>query len=210
VPAPVGDQRVVDHPVFWSLRQQDDRVDEEQALGFLGCVLVFPQVGPHLIQGLDAGGHVEVRQADVLAGDDPQALPAVLGVAGQVHVGRPVERVVDAVRIPQAWGRPRTRPLRLAGDKGYDVPWFRDWLRRRHITPIIAEKHKPHGRKPGRPLVLDTDAYRRRNVIERSISWLKHARRIATRFEKLALNFLAMLKLAMIQRYLRNYLRDTT
>lgn len=58
--------------------------------------------------------------------------------------------------------------------------------------------------------MLDTDTYHRRNVIERSISWLKQARRIATRYEKLALNFLAMLKLAMIQRYLRIHLRDTT
>jgi transposase len=80
----------------------------------------------------------------------------------------------------------------------------------RRFTAVIPEKYKPHGRKPGRPLVLDAETYRRRNVIERSISWLKQARRIATRYEKLAVNFLAMLKLAMIQRYLRNYLRDTT
>ena len=129
---------------------------------------------------------------------------------GQTHEVAGFEPVVDAVRIPQPCGRPRSRPFRLAGDKGYDVPWVRQWLRRRHIAPIIPEKHKPHGRKPGRPLVFDADTYRRRNVIERSISWLKHARRIATRYEKLALNFLAMLKLAMIQRYLRIYLRDTT
>ncbi len=68
----------------------------------------------------------------------------------------------------------------MAADKGYDVPRIRDWLRRRRITAIIPEKHKPHGRKPGRPLVFDADIYRRRNVIERSISWLKHARRIAS------------------------------
>jgi len=98
----------------------------------------------------------------------------------------------------------------MAGDKGYDVPRLRSWLRRRHITAIIPEKHKPHGRKPGRPLVLDTETYHRRNVIERAISWLKHARRIATRYEKLALSFIAMLKLGMIQRYLRIHLRDTT
>ena len=35
-------------------------------------------------------------------------------------------------------------------------------------------------------------------MVERCIGWLKHARRIATRFEKTAVNFLAMLKLAMI------------
>ena len=75
---------------------------------------------------------------------------------------------------------------------------------------MIPEKKKPHGRKRGRPPVFDSELYRKRNVIERCIGWLKQARRIATRFEKLALNFLAMLKLAMIQRYLRIYLRDRT
>jgi len=75
---------------------------------------------------------------------------------------------------------------------------------------VIPEKSKPHGRKPGRPPVFDRAAYRRRNVVERCVGWLKQARRVATRFEKLAVNFLAMLKLAMIQRYFRIYLRDTT
>ena len=129
---------------------------------------------------------------------------------GQAHEVAGFEPVLDAVRIVQPFGRPRSRPLRMAADKGYDVPWVRDWFRSRRITAIIPEKHKPHGRKPGRPPVFDADTYRRRNVIERSISWLKHARRIATRYEKLAVNFLAMLKLAMIQRYLRTYIRDTT
>ncbi|RMG36878.1 MAG: hypothetical protein D6725_09860 [Planctomycetota bacterium] len=101
------------------------------------------------------------------------------------------------------------RPFRLAGDKAYDVPWIRRWLRRHHITAVIPEKRKPHGRKPGRPPRLDRDAYRRRNVIERSIGWLKQARRIATRSEKLAVNFLAMLKLAIIQRYFRTHFRDS-
>lgn len=129
---------------------------------------------------------------------------------GQTHEVAGFESAVNAVRIVQRFGRPRSRPLRLAGDKGYDVPWVRDWLRRRRITAIIPEKHKPHGRKPGRPPQFDADTYRQRNVIERSISWLKQSRRIATRFEKLAVNFVAMIKLAMIQRCLRTYLRDTT
>ena len=77
--------------------------------------------------------------------------------------------------------------------------------------------HHEHSRKTqtawlqtSRPPVLDTETHRRRNVIERSISWLKPARRVDTRYEKVAVNFLAMLKLAMLQRYLRNHLRDTT
>lgn len=142
---------------------------------------------------------------------DGEGTPLAVHVtAGQAHESSGFEEVVDAVRVPQRRGRPRSRPQRIAGDKGYDIPWIRRWLRQRRIQAVIPEKRKPHGRKPGRPPVLDREAYRRRNVIERCVGWLKHARRIATRFEKLALNFLAMLKLAMIQRYFRIHLRDTT
>jgi transposase len=130
--------------------------------------------------------------------------------AGQVHEAAAFENAVDAVRIVQPIGRPRTRPLRLGGDKGYDIPHIRHWLRQRNIEPIIPEKHKPFGRKPGRPPAFDADAYKRRNVVERCVGWLKQARRIATRYEKTAVNFLAMLKLAMIQRYFKMHFRDTT
>jgi transposase len=44
---------------------------------------------------------------------------------------------------------------------------------------------------------------RRRNVIERCVGWLKEARAVATRYEKLAVHYLGILKLAMIRRYLR-------
>ncbi len=117
---------------------------------------------------------------------------------------------MNAVRIPQPIGRPRTRPYRLAGDKGYDIPRVRSWLRAHGIKAVIPEKAKPYGRKPGRPPKLDRESYQRRNVVERCIGWLKRARRIAIRYEKTAVNFLAMLKLAVIQRYFRIYLRDTT
>jgi transposase len=63
----------------------------------------------------------------------------------------------------------------------------------------------------GRPLNFDKETYRRRSVIERCIGWLKESRRIGTRFEKLAVNFLAMIKLAIIRRYFRVLdLSDTT
>lgn len=44
----------------------------------------------------------------------------------------------------------------------------------------------------------DEDAYRERSVIERTINRLKRYRRIATRYEKLASSYLAMLTIAMI------------
>jgi transposase len=50
---------------------------------------------------------------------------------------------------------------------------------------------------------FDREAYRRRSVIECCIGWLKECRRVLTRFEKLAVNYLAVLKLAFLQRFLR-------
>ena len=57
--------------------------------------------------------------------------------------------------------------------------------------------------------VFDKATYRRRNVVERCIGWLKDRRRLATRFEKLAENFLAMVKLAMLEQLLKALLPDT-
>ncbi len=142
---------------------------------------------------------------------DGKGTPLAVHVTpGQTHEANGFEPAVNAVRIKQPIGRPRTRPWRLAGDRAYDIPRIRHWLRAHGIAAVIPEKTKPHGRRPGRPPELEQEAYRRRNVVERCIGWLKHARRIATRYEKTAVNFLAMLKLAMIQRYFRIYLRDTT
>jgi transposase len=50
---------------------------------------------------------------------------------------------------------------------------------------------------------FDKETYKRRSIVEKCIGWMKECRRIGTRFEKLAINFLAMVKLAMIKRSLR-------
>jgi len=97
----------------------------------------------------------------------------------------------------------RTRPGRLAGDKGYSYPAIRRWLRRHGIRAVIPQRSDQLAQHRGRPLEFDKDLYKRRSVIECCIGWLKECRRIGTRFEKLALHFLAMIKLAIIRRYLR-------
>jgi transposase len=113
---------------------------------------------------------------------------------------------MNAVRI----GR-RRRPSRVAGDKGYSFPRIRRWLRQHTIGAVIPQRSDQLRQHRGRPLRLDKDAYRRRSVIECCMGWLKECRRIGTRFEKLALNFLAMIKLAIIRRCLRILdLSDTT
>ena len=54
----------------------------------------------------------------------------------------------------------------------------------------------------GRDGPLDRESYRRRHIIERTIGWLKEFRRVATRYEKLALHYLGMITIGMILQYL--------
>jgi transposase len=97
-----------------------------------------------------------------------------------------------AVKRPGV-GRPRLRPARLAGDKGYSSRTVRRYLRHRGIVPVIPRRSN----EPPDPC-FDHEAYRERNQVERLIGRLKQHRRIATRYEKLALVYLAMLTLAGI------------
>jgi len=110
---------------------------------------------------------------------------------------------MNIVKIRQPAGRPRTRPDSLAGDKGYSYPRIRAWLRRHAIKAVIPQRSDQIEHHRGRPLSFDKELYRMRAAVEHCVGWLKECRRIGTRFDKLALNFLAMLKLAIIQRYLR-------
>lgn len=123
--------------------------------------------------------------------------------AGQAHESKFFEETMNAVRIRRSNGRTKQRPACVAGDKAYSVRRIRQWLRARSIGAVIPQRTDQRRLHRGRPLKFDRKAYRRRNVIERCVGWLKECRRIVTRFEKLALNFLGMVKLAFIQRYLR-------
>ncbi len=91
----------------------------------------------------------------------------------------------------------------MAGDKGYSLYWIRTWLRRRRIRPVIAQKSDQVGRRDGNRGRFAKRTYRRRNVVERCVGWLKNCRRVATRYEKLAVSYLAMLKVAIAGRILK-------
>ena len=88
-------------------------------------------------------------------------------------------------------GRPRVRPDRVAGDKGYSSATIRRYLKGRRIDAVIPTK-ADEAPDPA----FDRAAYRERNVIERLINRLKQWRRIATRYEKRAANYLAMVTIA--------------
>jgi transposase len=82
---------------------------------------------------------------------------------------------------PTAW---------LIADKGYDADHLRSLLQRRGTIAVIPNKSN---RK--RLFPFDAERYRWRNVIERTNCRIKDFRAIATRYDKLARNFLAGLSL---------------
>ncbi len=126
--------------------------------------------------------------------------------AGQVHESTQFEKVMAAARVGRR-GR-RRKPRRIVGDRGYSRVHVRQWLRRRRIRAVIPYPCNQTDRSLAPRGGFDRVAYRRRNVVERCVGWLKAARRVATRFEKLAVSFLGMLKLALLARYLRTGFRN--
>lgn len=94
-------------------------------------------------------------------------------------------------------GRPCLRAKRVVGDKGYSSSSIRAYLRRRGIRYSIPRKDNEKHRGK-----FDKSIYRKRNQVERCFNRLKQFRRIATRYEKKAQNYLAMLTLASIKLWL--------
>jgi transposase len=83
-------------------------------------------------------------------------------------------------------GRPRRRPERLQGDRGFYYDGDRRELRRRKIIPVIGKRRTPHGSGLGKL----------RWFIERTISWLRQFRRIRVRYDRTPAMYYSFLKLA--------------
>jgi transposase len=85
-------------------------------------------------------------------------------------------------------------PGRLcAGDGAYDSDGLRQFLRARGTIPVI-----PNNPTRIRIHPFDARAYKQRNLIERMFCRLKDFRRIATRYDKLAANYLSAVALAAV------------
>ena len=86
-----------------------------------------------------------------------------------------------------------TSPKHLIADKAYDADSLRNWLKFRRIEAVI-----PSTASRTVPYPLDRAVYRRRNLIERLFCRLKNWRRLATRYDRLARNYLAALALVAV------------
>lgn len=90
-------------------------------------------------------------------------------------------------------------PKRLLADKAYDADSLRSWLTARNVKAVI-----PSTAARRTPYPLDRRIYRRRNVIERLFGRLKNWRRIATRYDRHAQNYLAAIALvALVAEWLK-------
>ena len=88
----------------------------------------------------------------------------------------------------------RAGPLRrLAADRAYDANRLRQFLAEQRADAVI-----PSTTSRKRPIPYDRQAYRERNLIDPMFGRLKDWRRIATRYDKLAQNYLAAIHLAAI------------
>ena len=73
------------------------------------------------------------------------------------------------------------------------------------IEATGAKAHIPSQSNVRVRRVVDPELYRERNLVERFFNKLKHFRRVATRYEKLARNFLAAVLLASTRLWMRTY-----
>ena len=129
---------------------------------------------------------------------DGKGLPLkVLASAGQSHESKYFEKLAENVKRSGKVGQPVKYPEKYAGDKGYSCQRIRLWLKSKKIEDVIPTKENEK-----RDPYFNKRAYKRRNVVERCIGWLKENRRIATRYEKLSVHYLGMVKIGMILRYL--------
>jgi transposase len=128
------------------------------------------------------------------------------GQTSKVHaltdlLGRPFVLMITAGNVSDIAAAPAllsrlTGARYLLADKGYDADALRQNLRAAGVTPVIPGRVN---RK--RKISYDKGRYRERHRIENAFCRLKDFRRVATRYDKLANNFLSTLALATLLAY---------
>ena len=142
--------------------------------------------GPNRCMGRSRGGLTTKIHTVV----DTSGLPLRFALSpGQAHDSTLAGALLDDRLPPDSF---------VLADKAYDAEWIREMIEAQDAVPIIPERR---GAKT--PHAFSRVLYRLRNRVERFFNKLKQFRRIATRYEKLAANYLAMIKIATIRIWLR-------
>ena len=119
---------------------------------------------------------------------DTNGLPVRLALtAGEAHDNRLAGKLLSRLRSGTM----------LLADRGYDAGWIRTLARQHGAWANIPPK-----RNRTETLCFSPYLYRARNLVERFFNKIKHCRRVATRYDKLAVNYLAFVQLAPIRLWL--------
>lgn len=111
--------------------------------------------------------------------------------------GNPIDFEITGGEVHDAKAAPEVirkvdKAENFIADKGYDSEEIRAQARSKGMNPVIPRKS--NSKKPNPE--FDSHLYKMRHLVENLFARLKHYRSIATRFEKLARNFRAMVYLA--------------
>jgi transposase len=88
-------------------------------------------------------------------------------------------------------------PLAIVADKAYGSAKIRQQIKDEGALAVIPSKSNAR-----KPIPHDKNLYAMRNIVERFFCKMKDMRRLATRFEKNAINFLSMVQLFAIRCWL--------
>jgi transposase len=120
---------------------------------------------------------------------DTNGLPVRLGLtAGEAHDNRLALSLLSRLRSGSM----------LLADRGYDADWIRALTTERGAWANVPPRSNRR-----EPICFSPHLYRARNLVERFFNKIKQCRRIATRYDKLAANYLAFIQLASIRLWLR-------
>lgn len=192
------------------IRSIDDRLQSLQPL-VPAAVLAEAAGG----SGRVRGGHpqhldrLDLRQGPTLGlrrkrGARAQGIgPSRGGQTSKVHaltdvVGRPFALILTSGNVSDITVAPallaRAPDARyVLADKGYDADALRRSLRQAGAEPVIPGRNN---RK--RQIVYDKARYRERHRVENAFCRIKDYRRVATRYDKLAANFLSGVAIAIL------------
>ena len=120
---------------------------------------------------------------------DTNGLPVRLALtAGEAHDNRLARKLLSRLKSGTM----------LLADRGYDADWIRTFAANRRAWANIPPRSNRN-----EPICFSPHLYRARNLVERFFNKIKQCRRVATRYDKLAANYLAFIQLASIRLWLR-------
>jgi transposase len=223
----VNDGRVL-NGIFWVLRSGAPWRDLPETFGpYTTCYNRFVRWGragvwDQIMDALAATHDAAVQMIDTSVVRVHQHGACIAGNSEQ-HIGRSrgglttkIHAVVDTNGLPVQLGltpgeardnrlcsallnelSPR---IMLLADLGYDANWIRALASEQGAWANIPPK-----RNRKEAICFSPYLYRSRNLVERFFNKIKQCRRIATRYDRLAANYLAFIKLASIRIWLRAY-----